>query len=165
MSAIISACGTYRYRLERGDSHGTKAVAFIMINPSTADADNDDATIRKCLGFAQRLDYSRLIVGNLFAYRATDVKDLAKVSFGDAVGQENDYHLHQIFGDADKIIVAWGPVAKVPKGFRSRWQQIANLSNGWGKPLHCLGTCQDGHPRHPLMTPYSMPLTEWRPGC
>lgn len=162
MSAIISDCGKYRYRLEHEWSPDRGTVAFIMVNPSTADAEQDDATIRKVRGFAQRHGFSRLIVGNLFAYRATDIRALKGISFGEAVGPDNNFHLHQIIGDADQIVVAWGPVAKVPRAFRNRWQQIVSLSNAWGKPLHCLGTAKDGHPRHPLMTPYSTPLTEWR---
>lgn len=163
MSAVISPCGLYRYRLEREWSPDRGTVAFIMVNPSTADSEQDDATIRKVRGFAQRHGYSRLIVGNLFAYRATDIRNLKGISFGDAVGPDNNFHLHQIIGDADRIVVAWGPVAKVPKPFRNRWQQIVKLANGWGKPLYCIGTANDGHPRHPLMTPYSMPLANWSP--
>ena len=73
MSAIISDCGFYRYRLDRGAG---RALAIIMVNPSTADAENDDPTIRKVLGFASRLDCSRIIVANKFAYRATDIQEL-----------------------------------------------------------------------------------------
>lgn len=162
MSAIISECGLYRYRLERGNPSNTPVAAFIMVNPSTADAEQDDATIRKCRGFSQEYGFGRFIVGNLFAYRATDIKALKGISFSEAVGPDNDYHLHQIIGDADRIIVAWGPAAKVPKDFRNRWQKIVNLANGWGKPLYCISTVNDGHPRHPLMASYKTPLTEWR---
>ncbi|MEZ0169910.1 DUF1643 domain-containing protein [Microvirga sp. TS319] len=159
-SAIISECGLYRYRLERGDRHGTKSVAFIMINPSTADAAQDDATIRKCRGFAQQHGFGHLIVGNLFAYRATDVKELRNAF--DAVGPDNDDHLWQILRDADTVIVAWGPASKVPQSLRSRWDRVPAMAQLVGKPLHCLGVAKNGHPRHPLMTPYSMPLTPWK---
>lgn len=71
MTAIISACGRYRYRLERPGT-GPGATAIIMVNPSTADAELDDATIRKLRGFGARNGWGRLIVGNLFAYRAPD---------------------------------------------------------------------------------------------
>jgi len=59
MSAVLSDCGKYRYLLERDISmlnRGT--VLFVMLNPSTADAENDDPTIRKCKGFADRLGCS-----------------------------------------------------------------------------------------------------------
>ena len=65
--AIISPCGTYRYRLDRPDVFGDLNTAVIMVNPSTADATNDDATIRKLIGFRDRKAWGNLIVGNLFA--------------------------------------------------------------------------------------------------
>ena len=74
-SAIISACKTYRYRLERRFGDGP-TLMFVMVNPSTADAEQDDPTIRKCIGFAERASYGRIIVGNKFAFRATDVREL-----------------------------------------------------------------------------------------
>src|SRR5574338_704488 len=113
-SANISECGTYRYRLDRdyapvGRSFGPR-VAFIMVNPSTADAEQDDATIRKCLGFAHRNGFYRLTVGNLFAYRATDVRELRKSD--DPIGPENDRFLSEIVEKSQAIIYAWGPLAK-----------------------------------------------------
>jgi len=75
-SAIISDCGLYRYRLERHDLSGSGAVAWLMVNPSTADATEDDQTIRKVIGFTERLGGGWAIVGNKFAYRATDIHAL-----------------------------------------------------------------------------------------
>ena len=89
MSAVISDCGQYRYRLER-NTVGGGATAVIMVNPSTADATENDATIRKPIGFGQHHRWGRLLVGNLFAYRATDVR---KVGRGfDPIGPDNDDH-------------------------------------------------------------------------
>lgn len=85
MSATLSPCRTYRYRLDREvDLLGDKVIAYFGVNPSTADESVDDATVRKWRGFSQRLQASRFIVGNVFAYRATDVNHLAKVD--DPVG-------------------------------------------------------------------------------
>jgi hypothetical protein len=158
MSAIISPCGRYRYRLERGLKVGP-SVAFIMVNPSTADAEQDDATIRKCRGFATAHGYGHFIVGNLFAYRATDIKVLRVVD--EPMGIANDGHLKAIMHEADTVIVAWGPMAKLPRRLRKRWIDIVRIAGSLDKPLYCLGTAKDGHPRHPLMTPYSTPLTLW----
>ena len=72
-SAIISHCGTYRYRLDRMVSDSGPVYAFFGVNPSTADASVDDATVRKWRGFVQRWGGSRFIVGNVFAYRATGI--------------------------------------------------------------------------------------------
>ena len=149
--AIISDCGQYRYWLER-QCDGEGATAVIMVNPSTADAEQDDATIRKLRGFGNRNRWGRLIVGNLFAYRATDVRELGRVS--DPVGPDNDYWLNRIAGTVDRVIYAWGPVVKQPKSFRAiRWPRVMGIFLGVegyriGGPAKC------GSPKHPLMLAY-----------
>jgi hypothetical protein len=157
MSAIISSCGKYRYRLER-DGPGEGATAIIMVNPSTADAERDDATIRKLKGFGERNGWGRLIVGNLFAYRATDVRELGSLS--DPVGPENDDHLQAMIDEADSVIVAWGPLSKQPKYHRARWRKLLALSRG--RTLYSIGTpAKCGHPKHPLMLGYDSPVIPW----
>lgn len=160
MSAVLSDCGKYRYRLERHGLSGAGALAWIMVNPSTADATEDDATIRKVIGFSNRLGAGWAIVGNVFAYRATDVREVGTIA--DPHGPDNEAHLRRIMQDAERVIVAWGPVAKLPKVLRKRYQRVCRIADELGRPLHCLGTAQDGHPRHPLMLAYDTPLTEWK---
>jgi hypothetical protein len=159
MSAIISPCGLYRYRLERSISTNARVAAFIMVNPSTADAEQDDATIRKVIGFSQRNGVGRVIVGNKFAFRATDIKALRTVP--DPIGPDNDRHIEQIMRDADLHIVAWGPLAKLPLDLRSRWQEVVRIADRVRCRLMCLGTAQDQHPRHPLMLSYEAALSDW----
>lgn len=162
MSAIISVCGKYRYRLERHalEGGGAGCVAWIMVNPSTADASEDDATIRKVKGFSARLGFGWLIVGNVFSYRATDVREIGKVS--DPHGPENARILAEIMQEAATVIVGWGPTAKLPKHLRHRYMRVVRIAHALGVPLLCLGTAQDGHPRHPLMLAYDTPLVPWR---
>lgn len=162
MSAVISDCGTYRYRLERHalSGGGAGAIAWIMVNPSTADATQDDATIRKVVGFSERAGAGWLIVGNKFAYRATDVKALRSAK--DPRGPENDAHLERIMRDAARVVVAWGPLAKLPPALRFRWRAVCRIADQVGRELLCLGTAQDGQPRHPLMVAYDTPLIEWK---
>lgn len=158
-SAVISECGTYRYRLER-QSKGRCATAVIMVNPSTADADQDDATIRKLRGFGDRNKWGRIIVGNLFAYRATDVRELRTAR--DPIGPENDDHLIRILAEADQCIIAWGPIAKQPKEVRNRFINVLSLIDGAGLDPYCIGaTAKCGSPRHPLMLAYAEPIVKW----
>lgn len=159
MSAILSPCSSYRYRLERDLGLFGPVGAFIMVNPSIADAELDDQTIRKVKGFATRFGWSRVIVGNVFAYRATDISQLAKVR--DPVGPENNQHLRRILDDADSIVCAWGALQKLPKGLRTQWRCVAKLAEERGKPLMCLGTVKEGHPKHPLMIGYSATPSVW----
>lgn len=161
MSAIISPCGLYRYRLER-DGPGEGATAVIMVNPSTADADNDDATIRKLRGFGQRNGWGKIIVGNLFAFRATDIRELATAA--DPIGPDNDYWLTSIFNDADRVVFAWGPISKQPKYHRHVWRGVYQTAAlmlqrplSIGEPAKC------GHPKHPLMLAYDSPIAPWTP--
>lgn len=160
MSAVISDCGLYRYRLERHGLKGSGAVAWIMVNPSTADAKADDPTIRKVVGFTERLGGGWAIVGNKFAYRATDVKALR--SAADPRGPENDSHLEQIMRAAPIVVAAWGPLSKLPPSLRKRWTTVCMIAERAGAKLMCFGVAQDGHPRHPLMLAYDTPLVEWR---
>jgi hypothetical protein len=159
-SAELSPCGRYRYRLERNFFRPGPVAAVFMVNPSTADAAADDRTIGKLLGFGARAGWSKLIVGNVFAYRSTDVKLLA--SCDDPVGPDNDFHLRHIVHDADVHIVAWGPLAKLPAELRDEWRILFAHALDAKANLRCRGTAKDGHPRHPLMLAYSTPLKPWR---
>lgn len=161
-SAIISPCGRYRYRLER-DGPGVGQTTVIMVNPSTADATQDDATIRKLKGFGERYQWGTIVVGNLFAYRATDVRELGKVD--DPVGAfANDMHLLDMLREADRFVVAWGPVAKQPRALRDRYLRVLQLAHTVSRrPMSIGAPAKDGHPCHPLMLPYSRQLQPWSP--
>ncbi|BAQ50349.1 DUF1643 domain-containing protein [Methylobacterium aquaticum] len=164
MRAVLSDCSRYRYRLERDlAGGGDRTVAFIMVNPSTADAEIDDPTIRKVKGFALRMGAGRVIVGNLFAYRATDIKALRDAP--DPVGIENDGHLRRILADAEVCVVAWGALSKLPPALRRRWAQFHDMATAAGASLKCLGVAKDGHPLHPCMIGYERPVLEWRRPC
>lgn len=158
-SAILSPCGAFRMRLDRRLCDHGPVAAICGVNPSTADAQLDDHTIRKDMGFGRRLGWSRLIKINKFALRATDVRALRSAK--DPVGPDNDAAIAAAFAEADLLIAAWGPLAKLPAPLRNRWRRIVQLAEGAGKPLHCWGVAKDGHPRHPLMLAYKTPLVLW----
>ena len=160
MSAILSPCGTYRLRLERViDVLSPVTAALIGVNPSTADAETDDATIRKDIGFARRHGWGRIIKGNKFAYRATDVRELKRAD--DPIGPGCDDELRRIIADADVVVACWGPLSKLPRELRNRWRDVVRMADKAGKPLMCFGTAKDGQPRHTLMLSYETPLILW----
>lgn len=160
MSAVLSECGCYRLRLDRQiDRYGNPTALLIGVNPSIADATVNDATIRKDIGFAMRLGWSRIIKGNKFAWRATDVRELAKCA--EPIGAANDAYLRQMMIEADVIVACWGPLSKLPKHLRNRWRDVVAIADEIGKPLMCFGTAKDGQPRHTLMLAYDTPLIEW----
>lgn len=162
-TAILSDCGRYRYRLERGPLRARTKTIIIMVNPSTADAMADDHTIRKLKGFGEAKGWGRLIVGNLFAYRATDIKALRKLTEATAVGPDNDAYLRQMMEEADRLIVAWGAIGKVPKLLQGRWRDVMALVPE-GLPVLSIGhPTQSGHPLHPLTLSYQLPILPWSP--
>src|SRR3954468_18218250 len=89
--AILSDDGLYRYRLWRIWDDLAPVMVWVMLNPSTADADVDDPTIRKCIGFAKRHRHGGIILANLFAWRTTDPRELPRAA--DPVGPANDEHI------------------------------------------------------------------------
>jgi hypothetical protein len=160
MTAIFSRDRIYRYRLERDIQAEGAIASLIMVNGSGADESRNDPTVTKLIGFGQRLGWRRIIIGNKFAFVATDIKALRTAR--DPIGPDNDQHLEQIISDGDIVVVAWGTLAKLPEALRKRWIDVVRISDRQGKALHCIGTNADGHPRHPVMTGYDVPLTEWR---
>ncbi len=151
MGAVFSADGVYRYHLDRIiDSVGSGEMLFVMLNPSTADEVEDDPTIRRCKGFTKREGLGKLAVVNLYAYRATDPKELKRVS--DPIGPENDAWLERASEEADITVAAWGANADL---FRST--QVKKLLHN---PKH-LGLTKAGYPRHPLYLKSDTELTDW----
>ena len=146
-SAIISDCDQYRYKLSRyWDDVGSKILVFVMLNPSTADAEEDDPTIRRCMGFAKSFGYGGIHVINLYALRATDPKELKW--HPDSVGPDNDKHWHHTMRDYDTdcVVCAWG----AQHGVERRVNHFVNLAEWAGVELMCLGTTKGGAPKHPL---------------
>jgi hypothetical protein len=146
--ARLSACGSYRYWLTREWDEGAWKLPFIMLNPSTADAEIDDPTIRRCMGFAKALKFGGIHVLNLFALRSTDPTALKK--HPDPVGPENNAHLDVLFNrarlDGVPVVAAWGAHGALS----NRDKQVIALAGEHGLALSCLGKTKEGHPRHPL---------------
>jgi hypothetical protein len=158
-SAILSDCGNYRYRLSRIWDTSERPVCFLMLNPSTADDIENDATIRKCMGFAERWSAGGIVVVNLFAWRATEPDDMK--GYGpSAVGPENDRHIRAAIIECKPLVCAWG----VHGAHLGRDVQVKELIRRSGLPWGmCLGTTKDGHPRHPLFVPYAAELVKFDP--
>ena len=143
VNAIISNCGSYRYRLERRIGAGSRTCLFVMLNPSKADATIDDPTITRCITYARAWGYDKLVVGNLFAFRTKYPTEL-KVA-ADPVGPENTKHLSKMFREADIVIAAWGNHGD----HRGRAQEFREYTAKNGIDLHYLKLTKQGHPSHP----------------
>lgn len=161
MSAILSPCGLYRYRLERTVGMDGPVYAFFGINPSTADASLDDATVRKWTGFVKTWGGSRFIVGNVWPYRSTDVKALATMPRWIGVGVDNTRHILAMCDEADVLVPCWGDRGKVPKSMHNEIDELMSLLNGTRKPVMHFGKTKGGDPKHPLMLGYDTTLQPW----
>jgi len=143
--ARFSRCGRYRYVLTRRWGAG-EALAFVMLNPSTADAVVDDPTIRRCMSFARREGRAGAVIVNLYAYRATKPADLFRAA--DPLGPGGAKALRDLARAHRVIVCAWG--ALPTQGARARAARIAAQLRRTGAALYCLGRTADGQPRHPL---------------
>jgi len=152
--AIISDCGKYRYVLTRGCD--VNYIPFVMLNPSTADAMEDDPTIRRCCGFAESFGYEGIVVLNLYAYRATDPRELKKLSLEEAIGKYNKGWWQHYLRE-EKVICGWGNNAD-KRVVESFWQFCQNN----GVQTYCLGVTKNNQPKHPLYLKADTQLIEWR---
>jgi hypothetical protein len=160
--AMFSPDRTYRYLLTRTWGNGS-VVAWVMLNPSTADAFTDDPTIRRCRAFTRRFlpDAGGLTVVNLYALCATD--PAALLNHPDPVGPDADEYLTAPARTGSALatlfIAAWGT-----GGARNgRGDHAARLLREVGVDLMCLGVTKDGHPRHPLYVRGDAPLVPYAP--
>lgn len=140
--ACFDPTGAYRYSLWRIWRPAALRIAFVMLNPSTADAAANDPTIRRCLSFAQTWGYGALEVVNLFGLRASQPQLLRQTD--DPVGADCDRYVQAAISCADAVIVAWGNWGQL----QGRDQTVLN----WIDPQkrYCLGVNRSGQPRHPL---------------
>lgn len=139
-SAHFSRCGRYRYALWRTWDEKCPTMLFIGLNPSTADAIEDDPTIRRCIRFADDRGYGRLAVANLFAYRATKPAVLRKALH--PIGKTNNRWLLRLAAESDVCVAAWGNGGR----HLGRDAEVIALLGD----LKCLGHTTAGAPRHPL---------------
>jgi hypothetical protein len=157
MGAELSDDGVYRYWLSRRLSMGERAVAFVGLNPSTADATKDDPTIRKCAGFARRWGFDWLYMVNLHAFRSTDPKALRPLDDLTSVGPANQEWLRTMTQKSELVIAAWGQ-NKLGRYARQLASMVLQMP-------HCraLKLTQDGNPWHPLYVPYETTLISLPP--
>lgn len=151
--AVISPCGAYRYRLSRVWDHHTLPLVWIMLNPSTADANVDDPTIRRCMAFSRRDGYGGIEVLNLFAFRATDPQNLKTAH--DPIGPQNDRWIKEVLHPHHIVVAAWGTHGT----YLGRGGKVLRDLRDAGLHVVCLGS----KPAHPLYIRGDQPFVELEP--
>jgi hypothetical protein len=129
--------------LEREWHADLPGILFVALNPSTADGQYDDPTVRRCVAFAKSWGFGKLAIANLFALRSSHPSLL---SFdADPIGPQNDMWLTELSARFSLTIAAWG----VHGGLKQRAAEVLPKLNN----VHHLGLTNTGHPRHPLYLP------------
>lgn len=168
--AVLSEDGVYRYVLERWwayDPHdvitrsreahsAVRWACWIMLNPSTATADVDDATIRKIQKFSRSWGYGGARVVNLFALRSSKPKAL--YGHPDPIGPANDNFIVEAVRESDLVVAAWG----VHGALHQRGEAVVEVVVAAGRDLHALRLTNGGHPWHPLYRPDDEQPFVWR---
>lgn len=144
--AVFDGTGKYRYSLSRSWDRKLEKAVFIMLNPSKADAEINDPTIRRCISFAHKMNCGSLEVVNLFAYRTAYPQELRACRR--PVGKLNDKYITEAAQNAAVIVVAWGNWGSLHR----RNEEVLGLLQG-SVPIMCFGMTLQGHPRHPLFLP------------
>lgn len=138
-SALFSPCRLYRYELWRHWRPGG-ICTFIGLNPSTADETKNDPTVRKCIAYAKRWGYGSLCMLNIFAWRATQPRDMMAAE--EPIGPENNASLLRVGHQSAIVIAAWGRHGS----HRGRGAEVRSMFPA----LKCLHLNSDGSPAHPL---------------
>lgn len=155
---VISPCGRYRYTLERSWAELPRYVLWLMLNPSTADGLKNDATIRRCVRYAKDWGFTGILVGNLYAYRATQPSDLFHTT--EPVGPENDAAILDMVTRSQMIVCAWGQRGPLPQ---RRWNVLRDLGVPHYRQVRALRVNDNGEPGHPLRLPLGARPLEWDP--
>lgn len=153
--AGFSRCGLYRYSLTRVWDEALPRVCFCMLNPSTADAEVNDPTVRRCVGFALDRGFGSLDVVNIFALRSTDPAGLRRV--GDPVGPRNDAAIVRAVARASLVVAAWGNHGEL-LGRGRAVESILKRATPDPCGLRHFGRTAAGEPRHPLYLRADAPL-------
>lgn len=148
-SALLSSDSRYRWWLRRRWAKGTE-IGWIMLNPSTADANQDDPTIRRCVAFSKAWGHGGMVVVNLFATRATDPQalrlrtDFYQDEHEALIGYKNDAVIESELKNCAVIVAAWGNHGAL----YNRGAEVRELLGDYR--LQCLGLTKTLEPRHPL---------------
>lgn len=143
--AIFSKDRIHRYVLIREWDLSKPSLMIVALNPSTADEKKNDPTVTRCIGFAKKWGFGKLLMMNIFAFRATLPKDLFNSE--NPIGDENDHWLKKLIKQADKVVLAYGNHGK----FKNRHDEILKMIDN----PYCIKKTKTEMPGHPLYLKYT----------
>lgn len=154
-TAIYSDDERFRYDLIRTWDDAGLRIVFVMLNPSTATELANDPTVERCERRARALGYGAFRVTNIFAFRATDPRDMRAQP--DPIGPANDAAIRDAAAWADAVVCAWGTHG----AYLGRGGAVEHMLRAGGHVLTTLGLSKAGHPKHPLYIGYQIRPTPW----
>ena len=163
-SAIFSEDRRYRRMLRITWDETKPLIAFVGLNPSTADEYADDATIRRCKSFAADWGYGSLVMLNLFEFKATDPREMQAAESPEgfnADGSIADVGLAAAQLKVAAVVACWGTGGRHRDRGRIVTEQLWKHFGGYR--LLCFGRNADGSPKHPLYLRTETGLVEFGP--
>jgi len=176
VSAVFSKDRRFRYLLEMQYGHSlyddirNKKAVVILKNPSAADSNAADSTIRKVETYIYHHldDVKQLSILNIFALRATDALELNQeyLDHGEkeVVGPANDATIRTTVARADYVIVAWGNRSGInPQLYGERIGKVKRLISGVGpgKVFEVRSERETVQPLHGMMWGYNYGLVPY----
>jgi hypothetical protein len=163
-SAVLSADGSYRYELRRIWDPQLPLLPVILLNPSTADAKDDDATVRILIAFARRWGFGGFVLVNLYALRSTDPRGLALAD--DPIGPLGSSFIRGLLGAAgvsgiEWALVGWGDGGSKLRGHAQHVRWVCKTAQACKVELRCLGKTKAGAPWHPLRKSLDLVPVRW----
>jgi hypothetical protein len=164
--ATISKCHKFRYQLWRIWDISKPLALFVLLNPSTADGNKDDPTIRRLVGFCKQWQLGGFYVVNIYPFRTkspTELKQYLYVERDSEYGEaamNNRTYASELSKKCSVAVFGWGVHHDNRETLDiERYKEVLG-----DIPVVCLGMTKNGHPRHPLYVPYSAALQEWPTG-
>ena len=139
----------YRYIL---GTRGTKPLICIGINPSTAQPDDLDNTLKSVQRIALGNGYDSFLMFNVYAQRATDPDAMEKVC-NPLLHRENMEAFRYVLSlsDSPAIWAAWGAVIEKRGYLKDCLRDMLDIGRKYGAQWYCAGAItKKGHPHHPL---------------
>ena len=139
----------YRYIL---GTRGENPLICIGINPSTAEPDNLDNTLKSVERIALGNGFDSFIMFNVYAQRATNPDAMEKV-YNPLLHRENLEAFRYVLSISKKpaIWAAWGAIIEKRKYLPECVRDMVAAGQEFGATWHCAGAItKKGHPHHPL---------------
>jgi hypothetical protein len=160
-NAIFNENRTYRYRLWRMNDQPKKVLLYIMLNPSSADENRNDNTIKRLFNFTNDFGYDGFIVCNLCAIISTNSKKIKNKIILSKLDMTIIKDTLDKIPIIEKVVYAWGSNNKIDKKQIYKISSLTELLEQYGHKPYCFSFNNDGSPKHPLMLPQNETLVPY----